>query len=106
MPCLWTWWLEAEGVLSKESSLVLRVYSSSQEWEGWEVGSLKMLAVQLAENEHDNSSLLDTLSPKPSGTLKRNSEGKENSIYDLRETLREYNWGITTNYLSIYILKD
>ena len=46
--------------------------------------------------------LLDTLSPKTSGTLKRNKEKWKEVNIDLRETLREYNWGTTTNYLSIY----
>ena len=29
-------------------------------------------------------------------------KGKGIVYIDLRETLREYNWGTTTNYLSIY----
>ena len=44
------------------------------------------------------------LKSKTSGALNRNNEGKVNSIYWLREILREYNWGVTTNYLSIYTL--
>ena len=46
--------------------------------------------------------LLDTLSPKTSGTLKRNNGKVKIVNIDLRETLREYNWSTTTNYLSIY----
>ena len=42
--------------------------------------------------------MLDTLSPKTSGTLKRNKGRMKIVNIDLRETLREYNWGVTTNY--------
>ena len=46
--------------------------------------------------------LLDTLSSKTSGTLKRNKERWKEVNIDLRETIKEYNWGTTANYLSIY----
>ena len=47
--------------------------------------------------------VLDTLSPKTSGTL-RETRMKRMVYIDSGEYLREYNWGVTTNYLSIYII--
>ena len=44
--------------------------------------------------------LLDTLSPKTSGTLNRNKGRKMKVNIDSGKYLREYNWGVTTNYLS------
>ena len=48
--------------------------------------------------------LLDTLSPKTSGALNRNKNDKRKVNIDSGEYLREYNWGVTTNYLSTYII--
>ena len=48
--------------------------------------------------------LLDTLSPKTSGALNRNKEEKIKVNIDSGEYLREYNWGVTTNYSSIYTI--
>ena len=48
--------------------------------------------------------LLDTLSPKTSGTLNRNKNRKKEVNIDSGEYLREYNWGVNTNYSSIYII--
>ena len=48
--------------------------------------------------------LLDTLSPKTSGALNRNKKRKMKVNIDSGEYLREYNWSVTTNYLSIYII--
>ena len=54
--------------------------------------------------EEDKPLLLDALSPKTSGALNRNREKRMKVNIDSGEYLKEYNWGITTNYLSIYMI--
>ena len=49
-------------------------------------------------------SVLDTLSPKTSGTLRETRKERRIVYIDSGEYLREYNWGVTTNYLSIYMI--
>ena len=48
--------------------------------------------------------VLNTLSPKTSDALNRNKNEKRKVNIDSGEYLKEYNWGVTTNYSSIYTI--
>ena len=48
--------------------------------------------------------VLDTLSPKTLGALRETRKEKGIVYIDSGENLREYNWRVTTNYLSIYMI--
>ena len=50
--------------------------------------------------------LLDTLSPGLRRSQIETIERKRIVNIDSGEILREYNWGVTTNYLSIYTIVD